>query len=89
MTTGTIEEKVFQRQLFKAFLTNKILKDPKQRRFFKLNDLKDLFTLTTSTEEDHPETVHLFEKAKVSVETDAVVDALEGVARVEELYVTF
>ncbi|OBA22687.1 DNA dependent ATPase [Metschnikowia bicuspidata var. bicuspidata NRRL YB-4993] len=45
MTAGTIEEKIYHRQIFKTFLTNKILKDPKQRRFFKLNDLHDLFSL--------------------------------------------
>lgn len=45
MTTGSIEEKIYHRQIFKTLLTNKILKDPKQRRFFKLNDLHDLFTL--------------------------------------------
>jgi Superfamily II DNA/RNA helicases, SNF2 family len=45
MTTGSIEEKIYHRQIFKTFLTNKILKDPKQRRFFKVNDLQDLFTL--------------------------------------------
>ncbi|CAK7894067.1 DNA repair and recombination protein Rad26p [[Candida] anglica] len=45
MTAGSIEEKIYHRQIFKTFLTNKILKDPKQRRFFKMNDLHDLFTL--------------------------------------------
>lgn len=45
MATGSIEEKIYHRQIFKTFLTNKILKDPKQKRFFKLNDLHDLFTL--------------------------------------------
>lgn len=45
MTSGTIEEKIYHRQIFKQFLTNKILRDPKQRRFFKTNDLHDLFTL--------------------------------------------
>lgn len=34
MTSGTIEEKIYHRQIFKQFLTNKILKDPKQKRFF-------------------------------------------------------
>lgn len=47
MTAGSIEEKIYHRQIFKQFLTNKILKDPKQRRFFKMNDLHDLFTLGT------------------------------------------
>lgn len=45
MTAGSIEEKIYHRQIFKQFLTNKILKDPKQRRFFKMSDLHDLFTL--------------------------------------------
>ncbi|KNC97521.1 DNA-dependent ATPase RAD26 [Spizellomyces punctatus DAOM BR117] len=45
MTSGTIEEKIYHRQIFKQYLTNKILKDPRQRRFFKSNDLNDLFTL--------------------------------------------
>ena len=34
MTSGTIEEKIYHRQIYKQFLTNKILKDPKQKRFF-------------------------------------------------------
>ncbi|KAI0461960.1 hypothetical protein LJB42_004565 [Komagataella kurtzmanii] len=45
MIAGSIEEKIYHRQIFKQFLTNKILKDPKQRRFFKMNELQDLFTL--------------------------------------------
>ena len=45
MTAGTIEEKIYQRQLFKQFLINKILKDPKQRQTFQMKDLHDLFTL--------------------------------------------
>ncbi|CDO95114.1 unnamed protein product [Kluyveromyces dobzhanskii CBS 2104] len=45
MIAGSIEEKIYHRQIFKQFLSNKILKDPKQKRFFKVNDLHDLFTL--------------------------------------------
>lgn len=45
MTAGTIEEKIYHRQIFKQFLTNKILTDPKQRRFFKSRQLHDLFQL--------------------------------------------
>ncbi|KAF7862903.1 uncharacterized protein EAF02_010452 [Botrytis sinoallii] len=45
MTAGTIEEKIYHRQIFKQFLTNKILKDPKQRQTFAMKDLYDLFTL--------------------------------------------
>ena len=50
LTAGTIEEKIYHRQIFKQFLTNKILKDPRQKRFFKSNDLTDLFAYPT-----HPE----------------------------------
>ena len=35
------------RQIFKQFLTNRILKDPRQRRFFKTNDLHELFSLSS------------------------------------------
>ncbi|GFU83339.1 DNA excision repair protein ERCC-6 [Trichonephila clavipes] len=44
LTAGTIEEKIYHRQIFKQFMTNRVLKDPKQRRFFKSNDLYELFT---------------------------------------------
>ena len=44
ITRGTIEEKVYHRQIFKQFLTDKILKDPKQKRFFSQSDMKDLFS---------------------------------------------
>ena len=39
---------------------NRILKDPKQRRFFKSNDLYELFTLSEATEEDNTETSAIF-----------------------------
>merc|ERR1712071_211840 len=45
LTSGTIEERIYHRQIFKQYLTNRVLKDPKQRRFFKSNDLYELFTL--------------------------------------------
>ncbi|QLQ82578.1 hypothetical protein HG537_0H03410 [Torulaspora globosa] len=45
MVAGSIEEKIYHRQIFKQFLTNKILSDPKQKRFFKINELHDLFSL--------------------------------------------
>lgn len=39
---------VYHRQIFKQFLCNKVLRDPRQRRFFKSNDLLELFTLSES-----------------------------------------
>lgn len=50
MTAGTIEEKIYHRQLFKQFLINKILRDPKQRQTFQMKDLHDLFTLGGANE---------------------------------------
>lgn len=70
MTAGTIEEKIYHRQIFKQFLTNKILKDPKQRRFFKMNDLYDLFSLGDQDEEG-TETGGLFDGTEMSVKQDA------------------
>ena len=48
------------RQIFKQFLTNKVLKDPKQRRFFKSNDLFELFTLGDDDRKMSTETSAIF-----------------------------
>ncbi|KAF8466460.1 SNF2 family N-terminal domain-containing protein [Kalaharituber pfeilii] len=68
MTAGTIEEKIYHRQIFKQFLTNKILKDPKQRRFFKMNDLHDLFTLGSADGVGGTETGSMFKGAEKSIQ---------------------
>jgi DNA excision repair protein ERCC-6 len=36
---------VYHRQIYKSFLTNKVLRDPRQRRFFTARDISELFTL--------------------------------------------
>ncbi|KAL8523143.1 hypothetical protein ACS0TY_013205 [Phlomoides rotata] len=71
ITRGTIEEKVYQRQIYKHFLTNKILKNPQQRRFFKSRDMKDLFTL--KDDGDSTETSSIFSQLseKVNVVGDS------------------
>ena len=48
------------RQIFKQFLTNRVLKDPKQRRFFKSNDLFELFTLDSCDKRYGTETSAIF-----------------------------
>jgi DNA excision repair protein ERCC-6 len=53
LTSGTIEEKIYHRQIFKQFLTNRILHDPKQRRFFKTNDLQELFRYDDESTDDN------------------------------------
>ncbi|NWH56581.1 ERCC6 protein, partial [Geococcyx californianus] len=60
LTAGTIEEKIYHRQIFKQFLTNRVLKDPKQRRFFKSNDLYELFTLSSPDTSQGTETSAIF-----------------------------
>ncbi|KAG9470575.1 hypothetical protein GDO78_017340 [Eleutherodactylus coqui] len=60
LTAGTIEEKIYHRQIFKQFLTNRVLKDPKQRRFFKSNDLYELFTLSSPDSNQGTETSAIF-----------------------------
>ncbi|KAI4176330.1 MAG: hypothetical protein LQ343_001068 [Gyalolechia ehrenbergii] len=73
MTAGTIEEKIYHRQLFKQFLTNKILKDPKQRQTFQMQDLHDLFTLGSAN--DGPtETSELFKGTEVSFNEQSAPD---------------
>ena len=62
MTAGTIEEKIYHRQIFKQFLSNKVLKDPKQQTAFNLNDLHDLFSLN-SYEDGVTETSELFKSS--------------------------
>jgi DNA excision repair protein ERCC-6 len=48
ITRGTIEEKVYHRQIFKKFLSNKVLQDPASKRFFSAADLRDLFSFESS-----------------------------------------
>lgn len=50
---------MYHRQIFKQFLCNKVLKDPRQRRFFKSNDLLELFTLK-ETDDGSTETSAIF-----------------------------
>ncbi|KAK3356900.1 P-loop containing nucleoside triphosphate hydrolase protein [Lasiosphaeria hispida] len=64
MTAGTIEEKIYHRQIFKQFLSNKVLKDPKQQASFNLHDLHDLFSLS-SYEDGVTETAELFKGSEV------------------------
>ena len=70
MMSGTIEEKIYHRQIFKQFLTNKILKDPKQRRFFKMNDLHDLFSLAGNDAEG-TETGDMFAGTEMNFNVEA------------------
>lgn len=67
ITRGTIEEKVYHRQIYKHFLTNKILKNPQQRRFFKARDMQDLFTLNDDENGGSTETSSIFSQVSEDV----------------------
>ncbi|KAK1835137.1 hypothetical protein QBC39DRAFT_388856 [Podospora conica] len=64
MTAGTIEEKIYHRQIFKQFLSNKVLRDPKQQTNLNLHDLHDLFSLSTY-EDGVTETSEIFKDSHV------------------------
>lgn len=59
LVAGTIEEKIYHRQIFKQLLSNRVLNDPKQRRFFKSNDLYELFALGNDSDDEDTETAAL------------------------------
>lgn len=45
LCVGTIEEKIYQRQVYKHLLTQRVLQNPKQKRLFRNKDIADLFQL--------------------------------------------
>lgn len=83
MCAGTIEEKIYHRQIFKQFLTNKVLKDPKQRQSFQMSDLHDLFTLGDSPE-GKTETSTLFRGSEVNFQ-EGIKDRAEDATHNSDL----
>lgn len=77
ITRGAIEEKVYHRQIYKHFLTNKILKNPQQRRFFKARDMKDLFTLNDDGNGGSTETSSIFSQVSEDVNIVGAPDSQE------------
>ncbi|XP_078044731.1 DNA excision repair protein ERCC-6 [Augochlora pura] len=65
ITAGTIEEKIYHRQIFKLLLSNKVLEDPRQRRLFKTSDLVELFNLNEFIDGHSSESDHLFRESKL------------------------
>ena len=61
------------RQIFKQFLTNRILRDPRQRRFFKSNDLYELFTLDPPSKQTETGAIFAGTGSEVNI-TDATTD---------------
>ncbi|TWU74949.1 hypothetical protein ED733_005292 [Metarhizium rileyi] len=75
MTEGTIEEKIYHRQIFKQFMTNKVLKDPKQRSSYDLSDLYDLFTYNTGGQADAQRS-EVFRGAEVDISANTDGEAI-------------
>lgn len=60
ITSGTIEERIYHRQIFKQYLTTKVLHDAKRKRCFNKHTLRDLFVLGDQQEKNTVETNDLF-----------------------------
>lgn len=57
---------MYQRQIWKQLLSNKVLIDPKAQKFFKNSNLHDLFSLQESPDEANTETANIFKNSRVS-----------------------
>lgn len=55
---------MYQRQVWKQLLSNKVLIDPKTQKFFKTSDLHDLFSLQEQIT-GNPETANIFHNSRV------------------------
>lgn len=69
LSAGTIEEKIYQRQIFKHFLSNKILVDPNQKNVLTTSTLQGLFTLEEPNCDGDTETASLFKHTKVNIDS--------------------
>jgi DNA repair and recombination RAD54-like protein len=53
LSTGTLEEKIFQRQAHKKALSSCVVDNEEDvERHFSINELRDLFTLNENTKSD-------------------------------------
>ncbi|CAD6232325.1 unnamed protein product [Miscanthus lutarioriparius] len=82
ITRGTIEEKVYHRQIYKHFLTNKVLKNPQQKRFFKARDMKDLFILQDDEGNGSTETSNIFSQLSEDVNIGVPNDGQQDQAHI-------
>ncbi|XP_077284904.1 DNA excision repair protein ERCC-6-like [Arctopsyche grandis] len=65
LSAGTIEEKIYQRQVFKQLLSNKVLLDPNQKNYLKTSNLQGLFCLEEPDKSGSTETANIFKHTKV------------------------
>ncbi|CAI5738946.1 unnamed protein product [Peronospora destructor] len=84
VTAGTIEEKIYHRQIFKQYLSSKVLHEAKRKRCFNKHSLRDLFVLEDEKREGEgvAETNELFvagnveRPAEVEDDNDVVLKQL-------------
>ncbi|CAI5710802.1 unnamed protein product [Hyaloperonospora brassicae] len=76
ITAGTIEEKIYHRQIFKQYLTSKVLHDAKRKRCFNKHSLRELFVLGDEEEEKDgvAETNEMFVAGNVVRPAEAIDD---------------
>lgn len=71
ITSGTIEEKIYHRQIFKQLLSDKVLKDPKlSRSLFSTSELKDLFRLDDRNHTSELYTEQVLREEDVNLNSD-------------------
>lgn len=59
---------MYQRQIWKQLLSEKILTDPKTHKAFKSSDLYDLFSLQEPAQNSNPETTNIFRDSRVKIQ---------------------
>ncbi|XP_043272701.1 DNA excision repair protein ERCC-6-like [Venturia canescens] len=69
ITAGTVEEKIYHRQIFKLLLSNRILEDPRQRRLFQTSDLAELFNFNEPLDGTATESDRIFRDCKLEPKT--------------------
>lgn len=58
---------MYQRQVWKQLLSNKVLLDPTTQKFFRSSDLHDLFSLQEKND-TNPETANIFHNSRVGMQ---------------------
>lgn len=85
LSAGTIEEKIYQRQIFKHILSNRILIDPNQKNVLTTSTLQGLFTLEELNCEGDTETASLFKHTKINLDSKNKNEDKHSKKKIEEM----
>ncbi|KAJ2632837.1 DNA repair protein rhp26 [Coemansia sp. RSA 1290] len=83
MTAGTIEEKIYNRQIYKQFLSNKILEDPTQKRVFQSHSLSDLFSFSEFDASDNGSSKQQMAASRTGKHKDSHNDSVRNSAELQ------